>query len=281
MIPMNENPGQSITATGNLTTITIQVKKFGLPDVSIRAKVYQTVPLDFSSGFPLSDYVGQSDNVVAATSLTTSLESYTFYFPGLSVTGQWTVVFEYEDKVIHDQFNYAVFSIGLPSIYAGGTFLYYSEMFDTWYLVPGYDMVFSCTYCGRCILPESVVPSLNTIYGTYTMVGPEEVVDFTDSLEEACAAIFTVDAGGERNPQWDEVNLGEIPANGSPMTLYDLDTNCPLNGYYVICGEGCAVFHLTDGVIDNMFECTTTTTTAEVTTTTTTAAVTTTTTTAG
>jgi len=113
-----------------------------------------------------------------------------------------------------------------------------------------------------CELPEGVVPLIGgDFYDSYTLIGPEEVVEFTDSIEAGCAAITVVEAGGIREPQWSAVNLGELPANGNPQTFYDLDTNCPLNGYYVSCGAWCNIIHIVDGIAVSSHECTTTTTT--------------------
>jgi hypothetical protein len=113
-----------------------------------------------------------------------------------------------------------------------------------------------------CELPEDVVPDeIAAIYDAYTLIGPEEVISFINSIEEACEAISVVEAEGIREPQWSSINLGHIPANGNPETYYNLDTNCPLNGYYVICGAWCSVYYIIDGIIISSHNCTTTTTT--------------------
>ena len=149
------NPGQTITACGRLRSITIRMRKSGAPRLNIRAKIYLDVPENWDAGFPLANYVGQSTNVVSAALLETEFEDRTFLFDDFEVSGQWTVVFEYDKITTHNQFNYVLYAIGtMPpdgSIYSGGDFVYYIYDSDLWYVYPIADMVFSCTYCeGEC-----------------------------------------------------------------------------------------------------------------------------------
>lgn len=149
------NPGQTITACGRLRSITIQMRKSGAPRFNIRAKVYLYTPTDWETGLPLPNYVGQSTNVIASSTLDATFGDHTFTFNDIEVSGQWTVVFEYENITTHNQFNYVLYAIGtMPpagSIYDGGVFVYYIYDSDIWYTFPFGDMVFSCTYCeGEC-----------------------------------------------------------------------------------------------------------------------------------
>lgn len=140
---------QSITGTGKLQQISIDLKKYGLPDVSIRAKVYADVPVDLEDTFPLNNYVGQSTNVVAASGLTTDFVTHTFYFNNLQVSGQWTVVFEYESDVTQDMDNFVLFAVTppYPDLYTGGDFCYYVYNSTSWSIFYGGDLVFTCVYC--------------------------------------------------------------------------------------------------------------------------------------
>jgi hypothetical protein len=151
MISYTMNPAQSITAHGRVRSISIDIKKYGLPDINIRAKIYSYVPANFENGWPLPivNFLGQSTNVIATSALTALYSTETFLFPDTEVTGQWTVVFSYEGEVLHDQNNFAVFGVGAPDIYVGGDFMYYTAQGDIWYLNEGYDMVFTCIYCNE------------------------------------------------------------------------------------------------------------------------------------
>ena len=145
------NPGQTITACGQLRNITVQMKKYGSPVFNIRAKIYLDVPIDFETGFPLDNYLGESTNVISAASLTGTFTNQSFAFSALEITGKWTVVFEYEDVTNHDLFNFVNLAIGMgegdTDLYTGGEFVYYSYDSDMWWLFPYGDMVFTCGYC--------------------------------------------------------------------------------------------------------------------------------------
>jgi len=149
------NPGQTITACGRLRSITVQMRRSGSPRFNIRANIYLTVPDDWDIGWPLSNYVGQSTNVITSSTLDATFGDVTFLFDDLEVSGQWTVVFTYETVTTHNEFNYVLYATGSMapdgSIYSGGDFVYYIVDSDTWYIFPYGDMVFSCTYCeGEC-----------------------------------------------------------------------------------------------------------------------------------
>lgn len=140
---------QSITGTGKLQSISVDLKKYGSPNVNIRAKIYADVPLDLEDTFPLNNYVGQSTNVVAASGLTTDFVTHTFYFNNLQVSGQWTVVFEYESDVTQDTDNFVLFAVTppYPDLYTGGDFCYYVYNSTSWSIFYGVDLVFTCVYC--------------------------------------------------------------------------------------------------------------------------------------
>lgn len=140
---------QSITGTGKLQSISVDLKKYGSPNVNIRAKVYTDVPVDLEDTFPLNNYVGQSTNVVAASGLTTDFVTHTFYFNNLQVSGQWTVVFEYESDVTQDMDNFVLFAVTppYPDLYTGGDFCYYVYNSTSWTIFYGGDLVFTCVYC--------------------------------------------------------------------------------------------------------------------------------------
>lgn len=149
------NPGQTITACGRLRSITVRMRRFGSPRFNIRAKVYLTAPEGWETGFPLPNYVGQSTNVIAASSVAVPHTNYTFLFDDIEVSGKWTVVFEFESVVVHTEYDYIIWAIGMQApegaLYPGGDFAYYIADSDLWYLYTIGDMVFTCTYClGEC-----------------------------------------------------------------------------------------------------------------------------------
>jgi len=155
MAANESSPGQTITACGRLRSITIKMRKSGSPRFNIRAKIYLDVPENWEVGFPLTNYVGQSTNVISAATLDATFGDVTFLFNDIEVSGQWTVVFEYETITTHNQINYVLYATGsMPpdgSIYAGGEFVYYNYDSDIWYTYPYGDMVFTCTFCeGEC-----------------------------------------------------------------------------------------------------------------------------------
>jgi hypothetical protein len=144
-------PAQSITATGKVSSIAVDIKKTGSPVFNIRAKIYTYVPANLENGFPLpvTQYVGQSTNVITASGLSTSFAMQTFNFNNLSVTGQWIVVFVYENEITHYPYDEVNFGIGGNDPYVPGDFIYYMVLNDTWYIATGYDMIFDCIYCNE------------------------------------------------------------------------------------------------------------------------------------
>lgn len=190
---------QSITGTGKLQSISVDLKKYGLPDVSIRAKVYADVPVDLEDTFPLNNYVGQSTNVVAASGLTTDFVTHTFYFNNLQVSGQWTVVFEYESDVTQDTDNFVLFAVTppYPDLYTGGDFCYYVYNSTSWSIFYGVDLVFTCVYCDEAtttttttVAPVCYLWSLENqdqtlITWTYTECNGEETIIYQEVSDPA------------------------------------------------------------------------------------------------
>ena len=159
--------GQSITALGRVSTITVQGMKFGNPVFNIRAKAYSHVPLTYEIINPPMGYIGKSINVISSVDLYGDTYSdMQFMFGDVILSGKSLITFEYESISAHDDSNYVLFELGLTDLYTSGSSVYYSDYYNFWVNAGNTeDAIFSCEYCLNNTITTTTTTTLCPITG--------------------------------------------------------------------------------------------------------------------